>query len=171
MSENHDHHNQAGLTAFLGAIIFVFVFFFYIVFINKGISLDEKIVEPLAQGAVQLDLTTVKEPWLPNEQVAAAGQKLFKQNCALCHGEKGDLVGSSVQVARNLVEGKWKAGEGIIAHFKVLQNGIPGTQMASVKATLKPYERWAILNWMETITNNKSKDKSEDVANFAKSAE
>ena len=170
MSENHDQHNQTGLIAFVGSMAFVFCFFFYIVFINKGVTLDEKISDPVPAGAVKFDLASVKEPWLPNPEVAAAGQKLFKQNCAVCHGEKGDLVGG-LPNARNMVDGKWKMGDGMIAHFKVLQNGIPGTQMASLKQTLKPNERWAVLNFIETITNNKSKDKTEDIATFAKSAD
>ena len=170
MSENHDHHNQGGLIAFLASMAFVFAFFFYIVFINKGVTLDEKIQIPAAADAPKFDLSSVKEPWLPNADVAMAGQKLFKQNCAMCHGEKGDLVGG-LPNARNLVEGQWKQGSGLINHFKVLQDGIAGTQMASFKASLKPIERWAILNWMDTITNNKSKDTPEDLAKFAASAD
>ena len=170
MSENQDHHNQFGLIAFVGSMAFVFCFFFYIVFINKGVTLDEKVSDPIPAGAVKFDLASVKEPWLPNPEVQAAGQKLFKQNCALCHGEKGDLVGG-LPNARNMIEGKWKMGESMIAHYKVLQNGIPGTQMASVKQALKPFERWAVLNFIESITNNKSKDKPEDIATFAKTAE
>lgn len=170
MSENQDHHNQGGLIAFLGSMAFVFCFFFYIVFINKGVELDEKVSEPALPGAIKFDLSSVKQPWLPNAEVAAAGQKLFKQNCAVCHGEKADLVGG-LPNARNLVEGGWKAGAGIIDHFKVLQNGLPGTQMVSFKQTLKPIERWAILIWVDTITKNKSKDKAEDVTKFATSAD
>jgi mono/diheme cytochrome c family protein len=170
MSENHDHHNQGGLIAFLASMAFVFAFFFYIVFINKGVTLDEKIQTPAPTDAPKFDLASVKEPWLPNADVALAGQKLFKQNCAMCHGEKGDLVGG-LPNARNLVEGQWKQGGGLINLYKVLQNGIAGTQMASFKASLKPMERWAILNWMDTITNNKSKDSAEDVAKFAGSAD
>ena len=170
MSENHDHHNQGGLIAFLASMAFVFAFFFYIVFINKGVTLDEKIQVPAPADAPKFDLASVKEPWLPNADVAMAGQKLFKQNCAMCHGEKGDLVGG-LPNARNLVEGAWKQGSGLINHYKVLQNGIAGTQMAGFKASLKPAERWAILNWMDTITNNKSKDTPEDVANFAATAD
>lgn len=170
MSENHDHHNQGGLIAFLASMAFVFAFFFYIVFINKGITLDEKVQTPAAADAPKFDLASVKEPWLPNADVAVAGQKLFKQNCAMCHGEKGDLVGG-LPNARNLVEGQWKQGSGLINHYKVLQTGIAGTQMASFKASLKPMERWAILNWMDTVTNNKSKDTPEDVAKFATSAD
>ena len=149
---------------------FVFCFFFYIVFVNKGVELDEKVSIPTTPGAIKFDLASVKEPWLPNAEVAIAGQKLFKQNCALCHGEKGDLIGG-LPNARNLVEGVWKAGPGLMDHFKVLQNGLPGTQMVSFKLTLKPIERWAILNWIDTVTKNKSKDKPEDIAKFAASAD
>lgn len=170
MSDNHDHHNQGGLIAFLGSMVFVFSFFFYIVFINKGPDLDEKVSEPALPGAIKFDLASVKEPWMPNPEVAVAGQKLFKQNCALCHGEKGDLVGG-LPNARNLVDGTWKAGAGLIDHFKVLQNGLPGTQMVSFKQTLKPNERWAILNWIDTITKNKSKDKPDDITKFAVTAD
>jgi mono/diheme cytochrome c family protein len=170
MSENHDHHNQGGLIAFLGSMTFVFCFFFYIVFINKGADLDEKVSMPPAPGAVKFDLASVKEPWVPTPEVLQAGQKLFKQNCALCHGEKGDLVGG-IATARNMVEGKWKMGSGTMDHYKVLQNGIPGTQMASFKASLKPYERWALVNFVDSLTTNKSKDKPEDIAAFAATAD
>ena len=170
MSENRDHHNQGGLLAFLASMAFVFAFFFYIVFINKGITLDEKIQTPAPADAPKFDLASVKEPWLPNPDVAAAGQKIYKQNCAMCHGEKGDLVGG-LPNARNLVEGQWKYGSGLVAHYKVLQNGVPGTQMASFKASLKPYERWALVNFIDTITKNKSQDKADDVAKFAASAD
>ncbi|MBC7465575.1 MAG: cytochrome c [Bdellovibrio sp.] len=170
MSENQDHHNQAGFIAFLGSLAFVFVFFFYIVFVNKGVTLDEKVSDPVPAGAVKFDLTSVKEPWVSTPEVVTAGQKIFKANCAVCHGEKGDLVGG-IANARNLVEGQWKMGAGEIAHFKVLQNGLPGTQMASFKAQLKANERWAVVNFINSITKNKSTDKPEDVAAFAKTAE
>lgn len=169
MAQN-DHHHQGGLTALLGAMVFIFVFFFYIVFVNKGVTLDEKVVTPAPAGAPQFDLASVKEPWVANEQVAAAGQKLFKQNCALCHGEKGDLIGG-LPNARNLIEGKWTQGGGLIAHYKVVRDGIPNTQMAGLKQALKPNERWAILNFIESITHNRSTDKAEDVAKFAASAD
>lgn len=170
MSENHDHHNQTGLIAFLGSMAFVTVFFIYIVFINKGVTLDEKVQEPTPVGAPKFDLAAAKDPWAGAPEVVTAGQKLFKANCAMCHGEKGDLVGG-IPNARNFTKDPWKQGEGIISHYKVLQNGIPGTQMAAFKASLKPYERWAILSYVETIAVNKSKDKPEEVAEFAQKAD
>ena len=170
MSNQQDYHNSGGLFALLGSIIFVFAFFFYVIVIHQGIDLAENVSEPLSPGEVQFDLAAAKDPWLATDDIVKAGAKIYKQNCALCHGTKGDLVGG-IATARNLIEGKWAKGDGLIAHFKVLQVGIAGTQMAGFKAQLKPFERWAVLHFIETITNNKSTDKPEDVAAFAATAD
>lgn len=175
MSENQDFHNRSGLIAFVGSITFVTVFFIYMVAVNHGIQLDEKIETPPSADAPVYKLSEEKEPWISSEAIVKAGGKLFKQNCASCHGEKGDLVGG-VPTARNMVIGAWTQGEGLINHFKVLENGIKDakgnqTAMVSFQAQLKTYERWAILHFIETLTNNKSKDKPEDIATFAKTAQ
>lgn len=167
---NQDYHNSGGLFALLGSIIFVFAFFFYIIVIHKGIDLAENVTEPAKPGEVQFDLAAAKDPWIATDDITKAGAKLYKQNCALCHGANGDLVGG-IATARNLVEGQWKQGGGLIAHYKVLQSGIAGTQMASFKAQLKPFERWAVLHFIDSITKNKSTDKPEDVAAFAATAD
>ncbi|AZZ35617.1 hypothetical protein CIK05_01985 [Bdellovibrio sp. qaytius] len=166
-----DYHNSGGLIALLGSIIFVFAFFFYVVYINKGVDLAENVTEPAKPGEVQFDLASVKEPWVESAEVVTAGAKIFKANCAVCHGAKGDLVGG-IPNARNLVEGQWTQGSGMINHFKVLQNGITGTQMVSFKATLKPFERWALVQFIDSITKNKpANEKPEDVAAFATTAD
>lgn len=170
MSNQQDYHNSGGLFALLGSIVFVFAFFFYIAVIHKGIDLGENVSEPIKAGEVQFDLAAAKEPWMATDDIVKAGAKIYKQNCALCHGTKGDLVGG-IAAARHLVEGKWSQGEGLIAHYKMLQVGIAGSQMAGFKAQLKPFERWAVLHFIESITNNKSTDKPEDVAAFAATAD
>lgn len=170
MSQQKDYHNQGGLIALLGSLAFVFAFFFYIVAVNKGVDLGENVSEPAKAEEVKFDLASVKEPWISSEQIVAAGAKLYKANCAMCHGANGDLVGG-ISNARNLIEGQWKMGGGHIGLFKVLQVGLDGTQMASFKKQLTPSERWAVVNFIESITKNKSKDKPEDVAAFAATAD
>ena len=170
MSENKDFHNRGGLLALLGSIVFVSVFFIYIVFIQGGVDLGENVSIPAPADAPQFDLAAEKTPWVASPQIVAAGQKLYKMNCASCHGVNGDLVGG-LATARNLIEGQWKAGTGSVAHFKVLQNGIAGTSMVSFKAQLNPSERWAIIGFIESITKNKSKDSAADVATFAEKAD
>jgi mono/diheme cytochrome c family protein len=170
MSENKDFHNRGGLLALMGSIVFVSIFFIYIVFIQGGVDLAENVTEPAPADAPKFDLASVKEPWVSNDQIVTAGKKLFSMNCASCHGLNGDLVGG-LPTARNLVEGQWKAGTGSIAHYKVLQNGIVGTSMVSFKAQLKPFERWAIVHFIDSITKNKSKDTASDIATFASTAD
>ncbi len=175
MAENQDFHNKSGMYFLLGSMGFVIMFFIYIVVFHKGVDLGEKFEAPPSTDAPVYDLASEKEPWVSNENIVSAGAKIFKQNCATCHGEKGNLVGG-VPNARNLVVGQWTQGEGIMNHFKVLQNGIKDAQgnqtaMVSFSAQLKPFERWAVLYFIETLTNNKSKDKPEDVASFAQTAQ
>lgn len=178
MSENRDEYNRSGLIAFAFSMVFCFAFFFYLVVVNKGVDLGENVVDPnapTAEGAAPaFDITQVKEPWVSTPEIVAYGEKIFKTNCAMCHGEKGlgdGAAGAGLNPKpRNLVEGKWTQGGGDIAHFNVLTNGIKGTSMAAY-GHFKPADRWALVMFIESITQNKSTDDPAKVAEFAKTAQ
>lgn len=178
MSEVRDEYNRGGLIAFAFSMAFCFAFFFYLVVINKGVDLGENVVDPnapTAEGAAPVfDITKVKEPWVSTPELVTYGAKVFKTNCAMCHGDTGHGDGAAGAALnpkpRNLVEGKWTQGEGVIAHFKVLQTGIKGSSMASY-SHFKPADRWALVMFIDSITNNKSKDDPAKVAEFAKTAQ
>ncbi|WP_374077050.1 cytochrome c [Bdellovibrio bacteriovorus] len=178
MSENRDEYNRGGLIAFAFSMAFCFAFFFYLVVVNKGVDLAENVVDPnapAAEGAAPaFDITKVTEPWVSTPELVTYGAKVFKTNCAMCHGDtgKGDgAAGAALNPKpRNLVEGKWTQGDGAIAHFKVLQNGIKGSSMAAY-SHFKPADRWALVWYIESITENKSKDDPAKVAEFAKTAQ
>ena len=177
MSETSDVHNRGGFTAFIFSMAFIFCFFFYLVVIHPGVDLGENVVDPNAPAkdgaAAAFNMASVKEPWVSTPEIVTYGAKVFKTNCAMCHGNEGKGDGPSAggmnPKPRNLVEGKWTQGEGIIAHYNVLLNGIKGGSMASF-AHLKSYDRWALLHFVESITQNKSKDEAAKIAEFAKSA-
>ena len=64
----------------------------------------------------------------------------------------------STQKPRNLVEGKWKKGGTSLGIYDVIANGLPGGSMASWKATIKKGDRWALVAFIRSITENKVAD-------------
>ncbi len=172
-----DDHNRGGMTAFLFSMVFVFLFFIYIVAIHPGVNLEENVRDPAkeapADSGPAYDPASNPEPWLPNEKMVAAGAKLFKANCVMCHGEKGmgdGPAGLNLNPRpRNLVEGKWTKGAGTIAHFKVVTGGIPGSSMASY-ANMAVANRWALVQFVESITQNKGNETPAQLQEFGKTA-
>ncbi len=175
-STEKDQYNHSGMIAFMGSMVFVFLFFVYIIAIHPGINLNEDLKTPtnevvLAEAVV--DVSQVSEPWVVNEDMIKHGKKLYAQNCALCHGKdykgEGD-AGKSLQPApRNLIEGPWKKGGGLIGFYTVLTEGIAGGSMASY-AHFKPVDRWALSQFIGSITTAKVAEDPAKVAEFAKTA-
>ena len=74
-------------------------------------------------------LLAVSSTWLPAQHGytradAEEGERLFIENCAICHGPEGDAV-PGVQLAR----GKFRHAESDEELGEVIKNGIPGTAM------------------------------------------
>lgn len=178
MSDNsNDQYNRGGMIAFLFCMVFVFAFFIYIVGIHPGVDLKENIQDApsadllLAEAAV--DVSKITEPWVENADMVKHGQKLFAANCAMCHGDKGLGDGPAGQALnprpRNLVEGPWKKGGGFIGWYTVVTEGLPGTSMAAY-GHMKSVDRWALVQFINSITNAKVKEDAAKVAEYAKSA-
>jgi mono/diheme cytochrome c family protein len=179
MPEDSDKYNRGGLMAFMFSMVFVLLFFLYLILIHPGVDLKEKVVDPMApsistETAPAFDISKVSEAWVSSPEMVEYGKGLFKTNCAMCHGDSGAGDGPAGQSLnpkpRNLIVGQWTQGGGLISHFKVLQNGIPNSSMSSYKH-IKPADRWALVHFIESITENKSKDEAKQVSDFAKTAE
>lgn len=65
---------------------------------------------------------------------AAAGAALFKQNCAMCHGEKGEG-----KIGPNLTDDAWIHGKGTLVDIHAtITNGVPEKGMIAWGKTLPP---------------------------------
>lgn len=177
----NDSYNRGGYIAFLFSMVFSLGFFVYVTVIHPGINLKEVpetapgVEQTLAGGeaAKAVDVSKVEKPWVENADMAAHGAKVYATNCAVCHGPKGagdGAAGASLNPPpRNMIEGKWKVGGDSIALFKTLHDGIPGSSMAAF-AHLPVLDRWALVQFVRSITQNKIKDDPAKLEAFAKTA-
>jgi mono/diheme cytochrome c family protein len=182
MDYKKDDFNKGGLIAFMGSVIFCLGFFVYIAFIHPGVDLKE-IPEATAGGDLNLaantksddpDVSKIAKPWEENADMLAHGKHVFKTNCEICHGSEGKGDGPAgkalVPPPRNFVEGKWKKGGSSAELFVTLQNGLAGSSMASFKH-LPKVDRWAVIQYIRSITQNKIKDDAAKLEAFAKTAD
>lgn len=177
-----DSYNRGGFIAFLFSMTFSLAFFAYLGFMHPGVDLKEVPEEAQTTGAAvagqeaapPVDVTKIEKPWEPNEALIAHGAAVFKTNCSACHGNTGAGDGPAgaalVPPARNLIEGKWKQGGDSASLFKTLQTGIPGSSMAPFKHLPKT-DRWALVQWIRSITQNKIPDDAAKLEAFAQTAE
>lgn len=178
----NDTYNRGGYIAFLFSMVFSLGFFVYIVAIHPGVDLKE--VKPMNAGpeqtlaggaavAKKVDVSKIDKPWEPNEDMVTHGASVFANACAVCHGPKGlgdGPAGMSLNPKpRNFKEGKWKQGGDSVAMFVTISKGIPGSSMASF-AHLPVKDRWALVQFIRSITDNLVKDDPAKVAAFAKDA-
>jgi mono/diheme cytochrome c family protein len=171
---NKDPYDHSGILAFLFSMAFVFCFFGYISFIHPGVDLQENIKIPevaVTQTLAEVDVSKVTEPWVANPDMVTHGKKVYAQNCAMCHGNegKGDgpAGGALNPKPRNLVEGPWKKGGGNIGLMTVLNEGIAGGSMVAFKH-LPLVDRWALVQFINSITKAKVDEDPAKVAEFAK---
>lgn len=170
--ESQSGVNSGGMFVFILSMAVTFGLFIYVAFFAGGIDLKE--IKPQDGSAVEqkvaeakVDVSGIKEPWLPSDDMVKHGAALFKTNCAMCHGAegKGDgIAGKALKPPpRNMVEGKWKQGGGELAMFATLQNGIPGSSMQGYKDALPAKDRWALVQFVHSITQNKVNDSEADL--------
>jgi mono/diheme cytochrome c family protein len=181
---DQDNYNRGGLIVFIISMVVSFGVLIYVSFFSGGVDLKEVPESVIAADATQsqaasapveqkkIDVSKIKDPWIPSEDLVAYGQQIFKTNCVMCHGAegKGDgVAGASLNPKpRNFVEGKWKLGGTRLGLFQVLQEGLKGSSMQSYKH-LPSVDRWALVHYIRSITQNKVADNDAEVAKKAPS--
>lgn len=181
--KQEDTYNRAGFRAFIFAMSFSLIFMAYIAFFSKGIDLREIPKEVAAEQtqaeggaaapAQAVDVSKVENPWVSSEDLISHGNKVFQTNCAICHGATGHGDGAAGAALnpppRNLVQGKWTVGGDSMSLFHTIEKGIPGTSMASF-GHLPVIDRWSIVHFIHSITENKVADDAAKLEAFGKTA-
>jgi mono/diheme cytochrome c family protein len=180
MSQEQNDYNRGGLIAFALSMAASILVLIYVSFFSGGVDLKEVpqsgaegVSAAQAQASAEIkkvDVSGVKDPWNPSDALITHGKELYQTNCAMCHGSdgKGDgPAGASLNPKpRNFVEGKWKKGGTRLGLFAVLQEGLPGGSMQSYKH-LPVADRWSLVHYIRSITQNKVPDRDADVAQKA----
>ena len=173
-------YNKIGFYLFMLTIVFSSVWATYFLAFENRIDLGEyaqataQTNEKALNGkekSSELSETDKEKAWISSESLIAYGNKIYQAQCAVCHGAKGlgDGTPGLIPPPRNLVEGKWKQGGSSKALFVTLEKGIEGTSMVSFKH-LSKLDRWALVHYVRSITNNKVTDNEEELETFAKQA-
>lgn len=92
-----------------------------------------------------------RTPILPSEESLQQGEKLFLQNCSVCHGERGDGKGSAAAAMEtapaNFLEKKHSAIYGPGEKYWIIGKGSGKTGMPAF-SLLTPIQRWHLVNYI-----------------------
>lgn len=112
----------------------------------------------LLVGGMLFSSFTQAKPPTSTPEMLEKGQSLFKTNCAVCHGEKGDGNGPAGATlnpkARNFVSEKFKFGIKPEQVFKTITEGSKNTSMTSWKQ-LPEADRWALTFYVLSLRKSK----------------
>ena len=98
----------------------------------------------LSKAANLIDENTVK--LVTESDAIKAGEGIYKQNCAACHGDKGQGV-----VGPNLTDDYWLHGGNVKAVFKTIKYGIAAKGMPTWEKQLSPKQISDVSNYIKTL--------------------
>jgi len=98
---------------------------------------------------------TLKNPYTNSAETFIVGKKLFKQMCAICHGNRGrgngiggiGLPTKPTNLTSKVIQGQT---DGAI-FWKISEGRIPISPMAPYKSILKEDQRWGLVNYIRTL--------------------
>ena len=88
--------------------------------------------------------------------VRARGEQVYRQSCALCHGENGDGRGPrSMGLDRrpaNFTDPIWSRPDGASRAYHAITDGVPGTAMPAWRAVFSEDDRWALVAFITGVS-------------------
>jgi putative heme-binding domain-containing protein len=98
----------------------------------------------LAQG----DRPAAKNPFAGDAPAIESGRVQFRMACAGCHG----LRAAGGRSGPDLTRGTFAAGETDADLYRVVSDGIPGTEMPAFNGRLQDDERWRLVSYVRSLT-------------------
>ncbi|PST83765.1 cytochrome C [Pedobacter yulinensis] len=98
----------------------------------------------LATAANAIDENSVKADAAP--ATLASGRTIFAENCAVCHGDKGQGM-----IGPNLTDAYWLHGGDIGHIFKTIKYGVPEKGMVSWEKTLSAKQIAEVSNFILSL--------------------
>jgi mono/diheme cytochrome c family protein len=103
------------------------------------------------------------KPQLPQAELVALGKTVYEQNCAVCHGAKGDGQGEAapflVPRPRNFIMANYRlrtTPTGSLPTdndlFREISLGMPGTPMPPWHFNLNDKERWGLVEYVKSFS-------------------
>ena len=99
-----------------------------------------------------------KNPIAATAESVAAGDQLYRKNCASCHGIKaeGGSGNDLIPASPDLTDDTWDHGSSDGAIFNNIKNGVaPDFNMTPWKDQLKDDEIWNVVNYLRSIAKKK----------------
>jgi len=112
---------------------------------DKEMIIAEKEREIYLEKAANMVNETTVEALLDTESLAA-GEAIYKGNCAACHGQLGEGG-----VGPNLTDKYWLHGHDIKGIFKTVKYGVPDKGMIAWKAQLRPADIHVVSSYILTL--------------------
>ncbi|MGQ0794424.1 MAG: c-type cytochrome [Deltaproteobacteria bacterium] len=123
---------------------------------EKNTPLLEELFEYVMERSVQRQSMTIKAPPLAEEAMIKKGAREYEAMCAVCHGAPGieiSAIGAGLNppppnLVEEMKEGEWTREE----LFWITKHGIKMTGMPAFGATHSDEEIWAIVAFLDIMT-------------------
>lgn len=119
--------------------------------LHMGMNDHMKLMLTVKEGVPEEYRIMERTPIMPTEESIQQGQKLYLQNCSVCHGENGNGKGPAALALNpppaNFLEKKHSSIYGPGEKYWIIGNGTGETGMPQF-SQLTPVERWHLVNYI-----------------------
>ncbi len=106
---------------------------------------EKQRMEFLASSGTNIDENSVELDLSP--EMVISGQKIYLQNCGVCHGNQGEGM-----IGPNLTDEYWLHGGDIKDIFRVVKYGVPDKGMVPWESSLTPVQITQVSNFIVSLS-------------------